>query len=53
MPVLYWMNEPDSEALGLDERHVHLVMEYGARIAHRAQFSDNTFRPVIDRLLAP
>lgn len=52
MPVLIWQDAMLPEQLALDQRHVHLVMERGAKIVHRAQFNDRTFRPVIEELLA-
>ena len=51
MPVLY---DPDGRlaAPGLQQRHVHLVLEPGRRVFHRAESNDRTFQGAINTLLA-
>ena len=52
MPVLIWANDQLAAEVGLNERHVDLVMERGSKIVFRSQFNDNSFKPVIEALLS-
>ncbi len=51
MPVLVYADDGAAAAAGFDQRHVHLVTDADARIVHRDQFNDRSFRPIIDGLL--
>lgn len=52
MPVWVYATDDAAGDAGLDERHVHLVAERGAKIVHRAQFEDSSFVAAIEAALA-
>lgn len=52
MPVLIWANDQIAAEIGMNERHVDLVMESGSKIVYRSQFNDSGFKTAIEALLA-